>query len=374
MPVRFPCVDVFSIGAGGGSIASLDRGGSLRNGPHSAGARPGPACYGAGGDDPTNTDAQVVLGRMAPASFLGGEMTIDPTLSTEAIERVIAAPLGMGLEEAAEAILAIANNNMLQSLRLATVERGYDPRDFALFALGGAGPMYAAEVARLGDIPTVIVPRFPGLTSAIGLLMVDIRHDVSQSILRRQDEVGTTELGDLFATLERRARSLLSGEGVGADEIVVEREVDIRYFGQSEGFTVPVPDGLISDEVRQMILDRFLEQQLKEFGYVMPDSFASVELVAARVAGLGTVPKISLERLDSRAEDAIVRGTRRVYFDGAWLDSAIYERDSLPAGFELEGPAILEQTDSTTVIPPRATARIDEWGNVIIKISGGQAS
>ena len=370
MPVRFPCVDVFSIGAGGGSIAWIDPGGALRNGPQSAGARPGPACYGQGGTAPTNTDAQVVLGRMAPESFLGGEMAIDPDLSRTAIEEGVGRPLGLDVEDAAHAILAIANNNMLQSLRLATVERGYDPRDFALFPIGGAGPLYAAEVARAGDIPTVVVPRYPGLTSALGLLMVDIRHDVSHPILLPQNQVSLETLNQVFRDLEERVGAMLAGEGVGGDAMVLQRELDLRYFGQSEGFTVPVPSGAIDDAARQRIIDEFLDKQRKEFGYVMPDTFASIELVTARVGGIGQVSKVALERLEAggSADDART-GTRSVSFGGAREETAIYARDRLGAGAELAGPAIVEQTDSTTVIPPGARARVDEWANIVIDVN-----
>lgn len=369
MPVRFPCVDVFSIGAGGGSIAWIDSGGALRNGPQSAGARPGPACYAQGGEAPTNTDAQLLLGRMAPESFLGGEMTVDPELSRTAIERDIGGPLGMDVEPAAAAVLAIANNNMLQSLRLATVERGYDPRDFALFALGGAGPLYAAEVAREGDIPTVIVPRYPGLTSALGLLMVDIRHDVSHSILLPQNQVETEQLNTIFAELQERVGGMLHGEGVADEDVLLEREMDLRYFGQSEGFTVSVPTGTLDAGARATIIESFLEQQRREFGYTMPDSFASIEFVTARVGGIGQVSKVELEHLESGGTAADARtGQRPVSFDGEWLDTAIYAREQLGAGAEISGPAIVEQTDSTTVIPPGAAARVDVWGNLIINV------
>ncbi len=374
MPVRFPCVDVFSIGAGGGSIAWIDAGGSLRSGPQSAGALPGPACYANGGTEPTSTDAQVVLGRMAPDSFLGGEMEIDPELSREALTRVVGAPFAMSAEEAAAAVLAITNNNMLQSLRLATVERGYDPRDFVLFALGGAGPLYAAEVARAGDIPIVLVPRYPGLTSALGLLLVDVRHDVSHSILLPQSEVTLEALNGAFDDLETRVSELLSSEGIQADQVIVTRELDLRYFGQSEGFTVPVPMGAIDEAGRESIIEGFLEQQRREFGYTMPDAFAAVEFVTARVAGIGQTQKVSLERLSGGGSAAQAhRGERSVNFDGRWMPTAIYDRAELGAGATIAGPAIIEQDDSTTVVPPSASARVDDWGNIIIAVAADRS-
>ena len=371
-PVRFPSIDVFSIGAGGGSIAWIDTGGSLRNGPQSAGARPGPACYGAGGDDPTNTDAQVVLGRMRPEAFLGGEMAIDSELAGAAIREKIGEPLGLGLDEAADAVIQIANNNMLQSLRLATVERGFDPREFSLFAFGGAGPLYAAEVARAGSIPTVIVPRYPGLTSALGLLLIDIRHDASRSILRTNREIEIGELNDAYAELDERVHGLLESEGVERSAGALTREIDVRYFGQSEGFTVSVPSGELDEEVLGTITGGFLEQQQREFGYVMPEDFATIELVTARVSGVGTVEKVELEQVapGNGAGGAHV-STRDVYFEGASVETAIYGREQLGAGDSFEGPAIVEQTDSTTVVPPDTHVRVDEYGNLVIDLTGG---
>jgi len=373
-PVRFPSIDVFSIGAGGGSIAWIDTGGSLRNGPQSAGARPGPACYGSDGEEPTNTDAQVVLGRMTPEAFLGGEMTIDSELARRAIADKIGEPLGLELNEAADAVIQIANNNMLQSLRLATVERGHDPREFSLFAFGGAGPLYAAEVARAGSIPTVIVPRFPGLTSALGLLMSDIRHDASRSILRTNREIEIRELDGAFGELDERVLGLLEGEGISRSAGALSREIDVRYFGQSEGFTVSVPDGALDESVLATITDGFLEQQQREFGYVMPEDFATIELVTARVSGVGSVEKAELEKVapGSGAESALL-GEREVYFEGAVVATKIYARDQLGAGDTFGGPAIVEQADSTTVVPPGAAVQVDEYASLIIDLTSGLA-
>lgn len=370
MPIRFPSIDVHSIGAGGGSIAWLDSGGLLRVGPQSAGARPGPACYGAGGEEPTTTDAQIVLGRMNPESFLGGAMTLDADLARRAIETRIGHPLGLGLEEAADAILAIANNNMVQALRLATVERGYDPREFALFALGGAGPVYASEVARAGSIPTVLVPRYPGLTSALGLLVVDIRHDVSHSVLKTQQAVTVDELNAVFTDLESRVAALLASEGVGSHDISLSREIDLRYFGQSEGFTIAVSGGVLSDASYEAILESFFERQLREFGYLMPKEVSTVEFVTARVGGVGKVEKVSLPRLDGGGDAPSARtGARRAWFGDGFVETAVYDRQGLGAGAEIEGPAIVEQTDSTTVVLPGSTARVDDYGNLVITVS-----
>jgi len=376
-PIHFPCIDVFSIGAGGGSLAWIDAGGALRNGPQSAGARPGPACYGTGGTDPTNTDAQLVLGRFDPSAFLGGAMTIYPDLARGAIE-TIAEPLGMDVEQAAEGILAIANNNMLSSLRLATVERGYDPRDFSLFALGGAGPLYAAEVARAGQIPTVIVPRHPGLTSAFGLLLIDIRHDVSRSLLRTIDQDVTPvldEMNAIYAELEDEVTALLEEEAIPAERRLLQREADVRYFGQSETITVPVPSGKLGEAELASVLETFNATQLREFGYTMPPEVSRTEIATVRVAGIGTVDKAPLENLAaSNATGTPERRSRAVWFDGREHDTSIYQRDDLPAGFRFEGPAIVEQTDSTVSVPPGMRARVDDYGNIIIDVFPDQAS
>ena len=302
-------------------------------------------------------------------------MGIDPELARVAIRDKVGKPLGLSLDEAADAVIQIANNNMLQSLRLATVERGFDPREFSLFAFGGAGPLYAAEVARAGSIPTVIVPRFPGLTSALGLLLSDIRHDASRSILRTNREIQIGELNDAYTELDERVLGLLEGEGIDRAAGALAREIDVRYFGQSEGFTVAVPDGELGESVLEAITDGFLEQQQREFGYVMPEDFATIELVTARVSGVGAVEKVELERIsDGGGADGALMGERDVYFEGAAVATRIYSRDQLGAGDTFAGQAIVEQTGSTTVVPPGAQVRVDEYGSLIIDLTAGEQS
>ena len=372
-PVTFPCIDVTSIGAGGGSIAWIDDGGSLRSGPHSAGAMPGPACYGQGGTLPTNTDAQVLLGRMAAGNRLGGDLEIQADLAAAAVKEHVGGPLGLDVEEAASSINAISRHNMLSSLRLATVERGYDPREFALFALGGAGPLYAAEVAYAGDIPHVVVPRYPGLTSALGLLLVDIRHDMSRSILSTDREITPEALDASFEDVERDVTELLASEGVSTNQMTFSREIDCRYFGQSACLTVPVPLGKIDQAVLDAIIQRFLELVKKEYGYVMPEGVTPIEFVTARVAGEGEADKVTLTKVPvtGRVLEDAVSGRRDVYFDGQWVDTAIYDRDLLEPGMEFSGPAIVEQSDSTTVVPPRMTAVVENYGSIIINTGAG---
>ena len=360
-------MNVSSIGAGGGSIAWIDAGGSLRVGPQSAGAVPGPACYDHGGVEPTVTDAEVVLGRLHPDSFLGGAMTIRPELAASAIEERVARHFGWDVERAAAAIVAIATSNMVQSLRLATVERGFDPREFSMFAFGGAGPVFAAEVAREANIPRVIVPRFPGLTSALGLLMIDIRHDVSKSVMLPEEAATPQELERAFSELEDGCLTLLAREGVTRDEVTILRAADIRYFGQSESITVEIPAGPVTVESLAGAIAEFDERHQREYGYVMPPEVAGREVATLRVSGVGEVEKVRLEPISGGVEPAEAQtGTREVLFDGLLCATAVFDRAALQAGSEIRGPAILEQVDSTIVVPPDARVEIDSYGNVII--------
>ena len=374
-PVRFPCVDVKSIGAGGGSLAWIDKGGSLRVGPQSAGASPGPACYGQGGTEATVTDAELVLGRLEATAFLGGEMRVDPGLAEDAVRRHVGDHFGWDAVEAASGIVRIAVNNMTESLRLATVDRGYDPREFTLFALGGAGPLFAAEVAREANVPQVIVPRHPGLTSALGLLMVDIRHDVSKSVMETESRLDLGRLNAEYEALEGKAAETLAGEGVAPEHMTIERTADMRYYGQSESINIPVPSGQLTAETLRSVIDLFHARHEQEYGYTMPAEAAEPEIATLRVSGVGKADTFQLTpsgRTGSR-EEALV-GTRSIYFDGDFHDTPIYDRERLAPGVELEGPAIVEQLDSTIVVLPGMTARVDEYENVLIAIDPEVAS
>jgi N-methylhydantoinase A len=368
-PVRFPAIDVTSIGAGGGSIAWVDKGGVLHSGPQSASAEPGPACYARGGTEPTNTDAQVVLGRLDPDRFLGGEMPIDRELAREAIMRRVGEPLGFSTpEEAAEAILRISNNNMTQATRLTTVFRGYDPRDFALFAFGGAGPLFGAEIARESDIPVVIVPPLPGLACASGLLMMDVKHELSQSVLRPVGDLSDDALEDVVQALEAEVREALAREGVGDDRLDVVVEGDIRYFGMSQSVGIPLDRGA---GLLERLTKAFEEVHEREYGYTIPPEVAPVEVATVRVAGIGKVAKADVDAVAGALEHGegdARRGARQVYFEGEWQETAVFERERLRPGDEIAGPAIVEQTDSTTVVHPGMTARVDDHSNIIIDV------
>lgn len=372
IPIRFPCIDVISIGAGGGSIAWIDAGGTLKNGPHSAGARPGPACYGLGGTEPTNTDAHLVLGRLNPETFLGGEMRIDPALARRAIKGRIADHFAMSVEEAADGILRVANANMVEGTRLISVERGYDPREFAILAFGGGGPLHAVDVARQLNIPKVLVPRYPGIASAFGQLQVEMRHDYMRPLLTRAPEADAARVNAVFDEMEGQARKAMAAEGVPAGKLRLSRTMDVKYFPQATALTIPVRAGRLTRRDIDAIVQRFLEAHEREFGYTIPSEYVTVELVTARVTATGPAPKGRFPRYPARgtAKEAF-KGTRPVYFAEArgFKKTPIYDRERLRRGAKLEGPAIVEQSDSTTVLPPGTRAVVDTFLNLIVDLS-----
>jgi N-methylhydantoinase A len=368
LPVLFPSVDVVTIGAGGGSIAWLDRAGIPRSGPQSAGAFPGPASYGLGGTDPTNTDANLVLGRLDPERFLGGRMPIDVELAREAIAEKIAAPLGLDVAEAAAGILRISNHNMAAALRLVSVERGYDPRELTLVAFGGAGPLHAAELAREVGIPEVIVPPLPGITSAIGLLFADLVRDVARAVDVPRQNADTTSLDRQFAELEAAARERVRLEAEEAALIQAERLIDFRYQGQARTITVALAPGEITDALLGQAIEQFHREHEREFGYDRRDF--EVDLAMLRVSARAETTSPDLGRFSSRVGIGRHAGaTRPVYFDeSGWVDTAIYDRGVLAPGTALAGPAIIEAMDSTIVLPPASRAEIDDITNVIIHV------
>jgi N-methylhydantoinase A len=370
IPVQFPAIDVSTIGAGGGTIAWIDKVGTLRSGPQSAGAHPGPAAYGTGGTEPTNTDANLVLGRLNPASFIGGELKLDPELAREAVEK-IAGPLELSAEEAAEGILRVSNANMVDAARLISVERGRDPRDYALMAFGGAGPVHAAYCAAELNIPTVLVPRNPGLASAFGQLRVEIRDDYQRAILKKHSEVTPETLEDVFAEMERQARETLVREGVSEQEITLERTLDLKYYPQTTYLNFPVSNGQVSQETIDQAVEMFLARHEQEFGYSVSLEFTSVEFVNARLVATGPAPTGELkETTETGTADEARIGSRRVHFAeaGGWIESQIYDRERLKRGVAFDGPAIVEQADSTTVVPPGARVEVDGYRNLVMDV------
>jgi N-methylhydantoinase A len=358
-PIVFPSIEVLTIGAGGGSFAWIDEAGSLRNGPESAGANPGPACYGRGNDRPTNTDANLVLGRLGEG-LIGGAMTLDRAAAERAIAEHIGDPLGLGVEDAADAILRVANANMADAVRLISIRRGYDPREFALVAFGGAGPMHGAALARELSIPTVLVPPDPGITSALGCLLVDVKHDLSTMFLGAVDGVDPVELEGEFGKLEAEARERLESEEVPEEQMSIQRLIDMRYLGQWRSLTIPVDAPVDLEDAAS----RFHSEHEREYNYRRDG--APVEIYRLNVRAVGVTPKPDLKRHDRNGAAARPSATRPVRFDetDAAVDTPVYARTELAAGTRLDGPAIVDQLDSTTLVPPGWRAEVDEWLNI----------
>ncbi len=361
-PIRFPSIEVLTIGAGGGSLAWKDEGGSLRNGPQSAGAFPGPACYKNGNEVATNTDANVVLGRLG-TSLAGGKITLDPALAEASVRETVAEPFGMELHEAAEAIVAVANANMANAVRLLSISRGYDPRDFALVAFGGAGALHGAAIAKELSIPTVIIPPNPGVTSALGCLLVDIQHDFSDSFMAAAADTKPEDVEAAFERLEAMAAERLKHEGVAPKDIVMQRTVEMMYQGQWRALAVSAPSKVTDIE---SLIDGFHKEHHREFNFRRDD--APVSIFRVGLTATGMVPKAELQTHEVKKNTPTIETTRDVWFDGKAHTAMIFERDNLSAGATFDGPAIVEQFDSTTVIPPNTTAEVDKYMNILIRV------
>jgi len=370
-PVKIPLVDVEGIGAGGGSIAWVDAGGALNVGPQSAGADPGPACYGLGGTRPTVTDANLVLGRLNPDYFLGGEMQLYPDRARQAIADHVAGPLRMSIEEAAGGIIRVVNANMVRGISVNSIQKGYDVREFALLAFGGAGPLHAVELAQELGIRRVIVPPYASTLSAFGLLVADTRHDYVMTIARHQRDLSPADLLAGFQELEARGRAQLQAQRVPDDRVRIYWSADVRYEGQSYELNVPVDrNGLqptLTDADITTIMARFHDLHRRIFAYGSTDE--PVEFINLRVAAVGKVPEVRLARQNRGGLDpsAARKGERPVYFFGlGFVPTAIYERRLLSPGNVVAGPCLVEEPVSTTVIPPGAQATVDDYGNLLV--------
>ncbi|WP_436347273.1 hydantoinase/oxoprolinase family protein [Natronorubrum sp. FCH18a] len=364
-PIMFPSTDIETIGAGGGSIAWIDDGGSLRVGPKSQGADPGPACYLRGGDKPTTTDANVVLGWVDPNEFLGGDMDATAEPARDVIERDIADPLDLDLTEAASSIERIAVANMCNAVRLVSTSKGYDPRDFALVAFGGAGPLHAAHVAREMNIPTVIIPPYPGINSALGCLLVDIEHDLSQTFIAEATEDVVDDIEAAFTEMETEIRERLTQEGVEDEQMRMDHRVKMRYVGQWRSLEVSCTRHIDSIDA---IKGRFHRQHEQTYAY--SDEEQPVEIYGLHVIGRGIVEKPSFPEIKTHEAQSAHQTTRDAYFEsaGEYVQTDVYEREALGAGASINGPAIIEQMDSTVVVPPNSTAEVDETGTVILTV------
>jgi N-methylhydantoinase A len=372
-PMGVPALDLTTISAGGGSIAWIDRGGFLCVGPQSAGAAPGPACYGKGGEDPAVTDADIALGYLNPGYFLGGSQTLDKEASEKALEEKIAKPLGMSVREAAAGIRRIVDLRMADEVKVFGAKRGVDPQDFCLLPFGGAGAVHAASVAEELGMTRIFVPPRPGAFSALGLLCTDIVHDYVRSELRPMELVPPEHAEEVFQELESRGVAELKEEGIAPDGARFERELDVRYTGQGYELRVSL-DGLgassgLSADDMDAARNRFDDHHEKIHGHAAKDR--SVEIVSYRVRLRVAVPKYEpvpvsdVTEVSAPAES--VKGTRIVYFtaDEA-TETTLYERDALPIGARIDGPAIVEQFDSTIVVPQSWVGRIDGFGNLIL--------
>lgn len=361
-PIRFPSIEVLTIGAGGGSLAWKDEGGSLRNGPQSAGAMPGPACYSNGNEVATNSDANVVLGRLG-TSLAGGDITLNPKLAEQAVRDTVADPFGMELHEAAEAIIDVANANMANAVRLLSITRGYDPRDFALVAFGGAGALHGAAVAKELSIPVVIIPPNPGVTSAMGCLLVDIQHDFSDSFMAEAATTKPEDLETAFAKIEAEAVERLRHEGVAAKDTVLQRTIEMMYQGQWRSLAVSAPAKVTSTSD---LVDGFHNQHEREYNFRRED--APVSIFRVGVKATGVVPKAELPSYKVVKNTPKAIGQRDVWFKAERCKTDVYDRASFTAGAEFSGPAIVEQVDSTVVVPPNTKATVDQYMNILIKV------
>jgi N-methylhydantoinase A len=363
-PIKIPVVDIVEIGAGGGSIAWIDAAGALKVGPQSAGADPGPACYGWGGAEPTVTDANVIAHRINPDYFLGGRIELDVGRAQAALAP-LAKALGVDDEDAALGVIRIANANMIHLLKLVSVRRGRDPREFAIVAFGGGGSMHACALAAELRVPRVIVPPHPGHFSAWGMLTSDLRHDAVQTHFARADALRADELAALWRDLEERLLATFADEGLDPNQVGFVRSADMRYAGQEHTVNVPIADG--GDGGSGEAIERSfheLHDQLYTFRLTSP-----IEFVNFRLTGFGTVRKPELRRIltNGRVQSAL-KGTRDVHFDELGRqESAIYERSRLSAGAELDGPAVIEEPAASTVVFPGQKLRVDEYGNLIIE-------
>jgi N-methylhydantoinase A len=368
-PLRVPMVSVNTIGAGGGSIAWLDTAGGLRVGPQSAGADPGPACYDLGGEKPTVTDASLVLGYLNPDYFAAGELTLDVRAAQKAIEE-IARPLGLDVTATAYGIHRILNARMADEIRLVSVRQGYDPRQFALVALGGAGPVHGGALMQELGVPTLIVPRSPGVLSAFGLLVSNVEHEHTHTYAVRGDRVDMQEIKHLFDQLEALGREKMERDRVPPAEVRVFRFADMRYVGQAHELEVPVPDRL-SPQALSAIVRAFHEKHQQVYGHSSPEE--RVEFMNLRTVHIHALPRPELTvDIEGVSLDEARKGKRAVYFaeSQGYVDTPLFDRAGLPVGACFEGPAIIEQPDTTVVVYPGQVCSVDTTGNLIIRIRG----
>jgi N-methylhydantoinase A len=369
-PIKAPMLDIHTVGAGGGSIAYVDTGGLLKVGPRSAGADPGPACYGRGNDEPTVTDANVVLQTLNPTELLGGRMKVRQNLARAAIDR-LAKALGMDALATAQGIISVVTANMARAIRVISVQRGHDPRDYTLVAFGGAGPLHAARLAAELDIRRVLVPRNPGILCAMGLLLADLRADFATTRLLALSSAVIEEIEVIVAELRQRCRAWFAEEGIAASARRVAFTIDMRYAGQNYELSVPLADGPVTPATIDSLAAGFAATHQRLYGFVADGE--PMQLVTFRAEATGVVRKADLRPSPDAGPDprAAEFGHRDVWFQeiGGFVSCPLYDREKLAAGNRIAGPAIVEQMDATTLIPPGATATVDSYANLILELS-----
>ncbi len=372
LPVQVPTIDIFEVGTGGGSIARVEHGGALHVGPRSAGAEPGPACYGRGGAEPTITDANLLLGRLGADRFLGGEMKLDFAAAENAMRQRVAEPLGLNVTDAANGILRIAATKMSYAVKGVTTERGLDAGSFALVAYGGAGPLHATAVAREIGIRKVIIPRAPGHFSAFGMMFADLRYDYVRTWFTRLDQLDFAAFETIYRDFERQGRQAIADSAVKPREVVIHRALDMRYVGQEHSVTVDIPHECFADRDRAAIKALFDAVHARRYGTSAPSEPA--EIASLRTTVTGEVEKPNLEAIAGGGDvppDAARTGSRKAYFAaGGFVDTPTFARPALLAGNRIEGPALIEEHASTTVVLPNDSVEVDAVGNLSITVSG----
>jgi N-methylhydantoinase A len=367
LPMNIQAIDLVEIGAGGGSIARAALG-VVAVGPESASSTPGPVCYGRGGVEPTVTDADLVLGYLNPDYFAGGSMRLSPGAAARAIEERVARPLGLSLETAAWAIHSMVNTNMELATRVVSIERGRDPRELTLVAFGGSGPVHGCRLAQALGIPRVILPAAAGVTAAIGLLAAEVKFDVARTYQRRIEAIDTAFLDGMFAEMEAQAAEIVRDASV-AGEVAIVRSAELRYVGQGYELTVPVPSGALDAAALARVRAAFDEVYAARYGYANPGE--GVEAVTWKLSAVGGTPRVSLAKISSGAGDAR-KGMRRAYFPetSGYVDCPLYDRYRLAPGATLAGPGIVEERESTTVLPPGVVASVDEYATLVVRVAG----
>jgi N-methylhydantoinase A len=372
LPVQMAMMDIFEVGTGGGSIARVEEGG-LRVGPQSAGAAPGPACYGLGGTEPTVTDANLQLGRLGAHRFLGGEMQLDVAAAERALAERVAKPLRMDVTAAADGILRIAATAMSYAVKAVTTERGLDAGDFAMVAYGGAGPLHAVDVAREIGIRTVIIPNAPGVFSAFGMLFSDLRYDFVRTWFRRLEDAPFDEIERVYRALEDQGRDAIAGTSVKPQKIVLKRAADMRYVGQEHAVTVDLPMRVFEKQDRAAIKRHFDEMHEQRYGTSAPDERAEIVSLRSTVTGImRKPPQEKIRRGKSAPDKSAFTGRRPVFFDGKFRPTPTYARAALAVGNRITGPALIEEHASTTVLGPGDRLEVDSHGNLLIKVAGGR--